>query len=408
MEKIKTFLERWGLLLGLALLIPCFLWAAQTLLAFTNVPNSNFFKIWLAGNLAWTGNDAYSPAAWFNGHQFAGSTWMPEKTFLYPLPLAYALAPLGALPLREGYVIWAFLSLLACAASIFLLVNQWPESKLKLFALPALLAVLLFAPTLETAGKGTLGAVLLLGIAGALELFKRKQPMLGGIFLSFLLLKPQLGAPILAVMGLWLVFRRDWRGIAGIFLGGLLLLAVGMAGDAQWVGKFVHISQQKLGLTFGAQPTLFSLASLVCTKDQSCAVGLGGILSLVLIWRLSHFFFRQSEKLSALVAISIAIPAGMLMTPYLWSYDHVLLVVPFIWLAYQIIRRTEKYIFAMLFLVVMDTAAGIGLYLQGLRPEKDFWSILVPFLTLLLVVGFALRGDALDEPGPAPLKPANP
>jgi hypothetical protein len=402
MEKVKIFLARWWVILGLLALIPFFLWFAQNLALFTNIPNSNFFKIWLAGHLAGQGNDPYSPAAWLNGHQAAGSTWIPEKAFLYPLPLAYILAPLGLTSLRDGYVLWAFLSLLACAASLFLLVNQWKESNLKLFSLPLLIAILLFAPALETAGKGTIGAVLLLGTVCAIELFNRNKPLMGGSFLSLLLLKPQLGAPILAITGVWLIFRRDWRGIAGIFLGGLLLLAVGLAGDAQWVGKFINISQQKLGLAFGSQPTVFSLASLLCTKDQTCTIGLGGIVSVGLIRWMAYLFFRKSRELSALVAISFAIPLGMLITPYLWSYDHILLVVPFAWLVYQIIRRTEKYIVAMLFLTLMDIAAAIGLYLQGFRPEKDFWSILVPALTLVLMGIFIHKGYGKTEtPQPA-------
>jgi hypothetical protein len=74
-----------------------------------------------------------------------------------------------------------------------------------------------------------------------------------------------------------------------------------------------------------------------------------------------------------------------------------LLVVPFVWLVHQIIRRTEKYSVAMLFLTLMDIAAAIGLYLQGLRPEKDFWSILVPAFTLVLVGIFILKGYGETE-----------
>lgn len=390
-DKIRNFLERWwGLLALLAISLPGW-FAARRLAAFTNIPNSNFFKIWLAGHLIWTGGNPYSPIDWINGHLAAGSTWIPEAGFLYPLPLAYLLAPFGLLSAHAGYIAWAFLSTLACAAAVIIMVNAWPETRLKVFSLLLLIAVFLFAPALETIGKGTIGAVLLLVAVCAIELFRRAKPFAAGLVFSILLLKPQLGVPILAGIGVWLAARRDWRALAGMATGAGLLFLSASARDIHWLTEFIQVSRQKLGETFGTQPTLFSAAALVCANGQACTLWLGALFSLALTLPIAYVLWRKANELSALQAYNLVAPLGLLITPYLWSYDHVLLVASFVWLAYQLILRTKKYVFAMFFLIAIDLIAGVGFFLTGLRPEKDFWSIVVPLVALLLVLWFSSR-----------------
>lgn len=397
MDKLKIFFERWWIGLGLVVFIPILWLIAQSFVLYTDIPNSNFFKIWLAGNMILTGADPYSPADWLNGHLAFHSSWVPEKAFLYPLPLAYILSPLGLFPPAQAYTIWAFLSMLACVGAIFILVNQWEQPKLKLFAFLFIITIFFFAPMLETVGKGTIGALLLLAIAFACELLRREKSFFGGIVFSILLLKPQLGVPILAGIGLWMLFRRDWHGLSGVAAGTAILFIIGEVGDLLWVTKFLAVSQQKFGLAFGSQPTVFSMAGLVCANGPVCTLGLGSLLSLALGSCMARILFLKAGELSVVEAFSLAAPVGMLVTPYLWSYDHILLIIPLIWLVYQLILRTEKFTYAMLFLIAMDAVAGLGFFLQGVRPEKDFWNFTVPLLTLILVVCFVAL--PLRKPG---------
>jgi hypothetical protein len=399
-EKIKTFFARWWVLVALLILMPL-LWPVALVVAqSTDIPDSNFFKMWLASHLVWTGGDPYSPVDWLNGHLAFHSTWIPEKAYLYPLPLAYLLSPLGLMMPLQAYKIWVFLSLLGFVMATFILVNQWEESKLKPFSLLLIVFFFFFAPVIQTVGKGTLGAFLLVGAACACELLKRQKPFWGGMFFAILLLKPQLGVPILTFMSLWMLFRRDWRALAGLAAGGALLFLIGELGDLYWLTRFLSVSQQKFGLSFGFQPTVFSMASLICNHQQTCTVGLGSALSLGLAACITHLFFLKAKEFSAVAAFGVAAPVGMLITPYLWSYDHILLLIPLIWLTYHWIVRTKKFVFAVLFLLIMDVLAGVGFFLQGLRPEKDFWNFVIPLCVMGLALFFILRPlPKVDEQG---------
>jgi hypothetical protein len=382
MGKVVSFLKRWWVLLALLSLSPLFWWYVQVGAGRVYFPNSNFFKLWLAGHLAGIGSNPYSSQDWFNGHTAFGATWIPERIFLYPLPLAFLLIPLGWLALSQAYSVWAFLTLFATTASLFLLIDLWEESRLKIFALPMIVALLFFAPTLEAPGKGTLGGLVLLAMVLSLYLFNRRMWMIGGMLSALLLVKPTFGAPALVLLGLWFLSRREWRGIAGIFVGSLFLYTLGAVVNPQWPLQFLIMGQQKVGEYLGTQPTLFNAAGFFCQRSPVCSYGLGAALSLVLIGVVILLIFRKTRTLDSLEAMGLILTTSLLVTPYLWSYDFILLIIPLSWIVHQLILRTKSYWVPILFLIILDITAGAGLYLQSQSPQKDLWNILIP-LTLL-------------------------
>jgi hypothetical protein len=386
MEKVVNFLKRGWVWLALLALSPLLWWFVQVGAAKAYFPNTNFFKLWLAGHLAGIGGNPYFPQDWFNGHAAYGATWIPERIFLYPLPLAYLLVPLGWLALSQAYSVWAFLTLLAAAASLFLLIDLWQEDRLKIFALPMMVALFFFAPVLEAPGKGTLGGILLLVMVIALYLFDRQRWIAGGMLSALLLVKPTFGAPALILLGLWFLSRREWRGIAGITAGSLLLYVLGAMLDPRWPIQFLGMGQQKMGEYLGTQPTVLNLTGFFCRQGPACSYGLGAAASLIVVGVTVLLLFRKTRPLDSLEVMSLILTVSLLVTPYLWSYDFVLLIIPLSWIVHQLILRTKSYWVPILFLIVLDVAAGAGLYLQGQAPQKDLWNILLPLTLLGLLI----------------------
>jgi len=386
MERIISFLKRWWVWPALLALSPLFWWYVQVGAASVNFPNTNFFKLWLAGHLAGIGSNPYSLQDWFNGHTAFGATWIPEGIFLYPLPLAYFLIPLGWLALSQAYSVWAFLTLLATTASLFLLIDLWEESRLKIFALPMMVALFFFAPMLEAPGKGTLGGLLLLAMVLSLYLFNHRMWLIGGMLSALLLVKPTFGAPALILLGLWFLSRREWRGIVGIITGSLFLYALGAVVNPQWPLQFLVMGQQKVGEYLGTQPTALNVAGFFCQRSPACSYGLGAAVSLVLIGVVVFLIFRKTRLLDSLEAMSLILTTSLLVTPYLWSYDFVLLIIPLSWIVHQLILRTKSYWVPILFLITLDIIAGAGLYLQSVSPQKDLWNILIPMALMGMLI----------------------
>ncbi|MEI7846561.1 MAG: hypothetical protein WCK35_12225, partial [Chloroflexota bacterium] len=95
--------------------------------------------------------------------------------------------------------------------------------------------------------------------------------------------------------------------------------------------------------------------------------------------------------LSPLMAFSAAIPIGVLLPPYLWSYDYVLLIIPICYISFDLIRRWESYLQATIFLLLLDVISIAGLIMFWMNPEsnaltiqRDMWSIWVALLVLLM------------------------
>ncbi|MDW8227745.1 MAG: hypothetical protein RMJ60_08105, partial [Anaerolineales bacterium] len=71
--------------------------------------NSDFFTFWLAARLVLEGYNPYLTDIWVGGHHLYGATWIPNQTFIYPLPVALLFLPLGALPLYWAYLLWVWI-----------------------------------------------------------------------------------------------------------------------------------------------------------------------------------------------------------------------------------------------------------------------------------------------------------
>jgi hypothetical protein len=89
------------------------------------------------------------------------------------------------------------------------------------------------------------------------------------------------------------------------------------------------------------------------------------------------------------MAFSAAIALGVLLPPYLWSYDYVLLIIPICYIAFELIRWRETYLYSTLFLLLLDLISIVGLVQFWMNPasdsltiQRDMWSIWVAFLVL--------------------------
>jgi hypothetical protein len=216
-------------------------------------------------------------------------------------------------------------------------------------------------------------------------LLECSKPYLAGIVLSTLILKSSQGLPILFLLGLWLLFKRDWQVIIGMVSGSLVLLLSGLIYDPQWIQKFINVSQTVSGRTLGLQSNIYSFAYLGCSKDVYCmgifgTVGLGIVLGLG-----SYYLWRYRDLLTNWEAINIIIPLGFLSTIYLWSYDQLLYIIPIIWIMIKLVERTKSYLIPFLFLLGLDILSLTALVVLA-KTHEDLLSI----STTIVILGICL------------------
>ncbi len=396
-EKLLVLLSRWWILLVLICLLPVY-----TLIAINNersvdYVNNGFFTFWLSGSMAWTGGHPYNSTDWVNGHHTNGATWIPNKIFPYPLPLALLTAPLGFFPIGQAYIIWDILAQFMIAGCILYLAKQWAGLNKQLFAVFVLTATILNGNIFLGLMTGTISALFLLFLTLSLFFFNRNKPILAGIMLAGLALKPPL-LTITFLIGLWLLIHQNWKAIAGITIGGIGLLLIGFIQDVNWLQKFQGAGENLLSMRVGNQPTLLSYTRLLCHGDMSC--GFTYYLSFAVILLLLYFIiiWKKKELLTPIQAFCLAITFGILLPPYIWSYDYAILIIPICFVSFELIRRKESYVYSTVFLLLLDILSIFGLIMFWMSPEssaltiqRDMWSLWVAVFVLLTSSFLALN-----------------
>lgn len=407
MEKVKIFLERWWAVLTLVTLLPVYYGIAINNERSVDYINNGFFTFWLSGSMLWTGENPYSTIDWVNGHHINGSTWIPEKIFGYPLPLALVTAPLGLLPVEKAYILWNMLAQVLIALCILWLATHWEGLNRQAYAIFVLVATILNGNVFLGLMTGTFAALFLVFLTLSLYLMETRHPLLAGIALAGLALKPPL-LSMVVLIGIWLLFQRNWRAIGGIILGGLGLFVIGLIQDPRWVQKFAGVGENLFSKRLGNQPTIISYTRLACNGDLTCTFLAYGLVALAFVAVFAFLIWRKRATLSPLMVFSAAIVLGVLLPPYIWSYDYALLVIPICYIAFDLIRRRETYLHSTLFLLVLDVLSIVGLFLFWMNPDsealtiqRDMWSIWMALLVLSITWWMVFRMPVEKPESPA-------
>src|SRR5512146_542344 len=136
MQSVKNSPQRTGsqtsavvMTVLLAALAVLFVWKAQANYRTQDPLNSNFFSFWLSGHMVWTGENPSDASQFQAGFDTYRATYRPSKILQYPLPLMYFMAPIGWLPVQQGYFAWLLISQVILAFAIYSLLGPQPARR---------------------------------------------------------------------------------------------------------------------------------------------------------------------------------------------------------------------------------------------------------------------------------------
>jgi hypothetical protein len=281
---------------------------------------NDFVNVWAAGRLVlnghaaqaydWTIHRQVQEAA--IGHAFDGA-----YRWHYPPPFLFAAAAVATLPYIPAGIAWLIATGAAYAAAIRGIVGErvgW-------------LIALGFPGAIWNVTAGQNGFLTTALIGGALGLLER-QPVLAGICLGALTYKPQFGILfplVLAVTGRWCAFAT--AATTAVALAALSLAAFGTAPWLTLTNSVATANQlvladggmgwSKLQSVFGLVRALGGGETLAWIVHGSCAVA--AAVAITLLWRTRAPYDLKAAALATAV---------VLVTPYAFAYDLVLLAVP--------------------------------------------------------------------------------
>lgn len=379
----KTF-KVLSTLVILVLIASIFHWRAYQNFTRENYYTSNIFVFWLSGKLILEGQSPYNVEDWENGHERFSTVSPKEPTFLYPLPVALFLTPLGFLSLGQAYYVWQIISLLIIGIVVYSLLNQWKSTAHSRLLIPIILSLLYFGPVYLTLKIGSIGPFSLLCVLCALYFLDKKNLFMAGLILSFTMIKPPQGAMLLITLGILFILAKQWKFIYGVILGGILILILGLVIDFHWVSTFIQSSQAALDRRLGVQSNVWSFSYLVCNEDTFCysILGVTGMLALLAIT--IYYLSRNYQKIGNWETFNLIIPISFIATLYLWAYDQILYIFPIVWIISTLVQKSKSYVLSVCFIIILDMYSIFALVQQA-TTSHDLWSIGTTLLVLLFL-----------------------
>ncbi|NDU87097.1 MAG: DUF2029 domain-containing protein, partial [Ferrovum sp.] len=238
----------------------------------------------------------------------------------YPPTFYLAILPLALIPHMTAYLVFITITLTSYAAVLWRII---PKQE-------TLWALVAFSGSWINIRAGQNG-FLTAAIAGAALIFLGKRPLLAGILIGLLAIKPQLAVlfPVaLMAAGLWRSFI-----MAALTVMVFAIVSVGVLGDTTYHAWLQALPLPERYLESGylplpAMPTVFSFLRLLGVPVSAAYLGhtvvaIGATMILWKVWR------RSSNEMLRGAALTTA---TFLVSPYVYNYDLAWLALAIAWM----------------------------------------------------------------------------
>jgi arabinofuranan 3-O-arabinosyltransferase len=339
--------------------------------------DSDFRVFWAAARLVLSGD----PLAAFDDTRLDGeygevtTAWMP---WLYPPGYLFLVTPIGALPYAPAYLVMTLLSVAAMALA----------SRPFTGGVRPLWAALTLAPAyLPALVIGQNSLIWLAVLLAALYALRSGRPVLAGVIIGCLTLKPQLGL----LIPLALLAAGQWRTIFAAAATTVLLAALPtlVTGVEYW-----RLLIEKVGLHGDRMITLIGELDLtVGPFFFASMLGLPAQVALALQWAitglaaLSVLIFWRSSRIGFDVRVALLMIAILLSAPYLWYYEAAMMpAIGLFLLRAGILNTRPLHLVLLVFLWIGAGLQSANVFLH-LVPDRYLGGVIV---TPVLLIAFAL------------------
>jgi hypothetical protein len=290
-------------------------------------PLFDFTVFWTASRMAESGRalQAYDPDFLQQAVRQLRPLYQWVFGWYYPPAFYLMVYPLGWLPLGLSYLFFCLISLLGLGGLLYRLL-KWEG---------VLWGVLSSATLLNffTGQNGLLTAAVAATALWNLE----KRPILAGVLIGVLSIKPQLGIlfPFALIAGGY--WRTLW--VAGIstllFMGGAVAI-LGIDTFQAWfqVIPLSRVTFEDQYMAWILMPTLFSLGRQLGFPVAQAYAG-QALCALLAIWAVWQGW-RSLRKAPAALRYALLMMASILATPYAYYYDLTWAMVSLVWLVSDI------------------------------------------------------------------------
>jgi|ERR1019366_1408926 hypothetical protein len=281
-----------------------------------NAGNKDFVSYWAAGQLLIRHSNPYDAAAVLRVEKSVGFQ-ESKPLIMRNAPFALVLAlPLGLVPAKLGVVLWSLLLVASIMASVRVLwsINGRPPDRPHLFGY-------IFAPTLACMTLGQTSVFALLGLVLFLR-FHLTRPVVAGVCIALLAIKPHLVLPLGLVLLLWVQSRRAYSVLLGAAAGILCAMIPPIYFDRSVLAHYWPVLTQA-NAESARMPNLSAIVRLGIDPHAAWAQFAPTIVGCLWgIW----YFSRNAKEWDWNRHGSLLLLASVWVAPFSWFTDEIIVL----------------------------------------------------------------------------------
>ena len=344
----------------------------------------DFYVFWAAAKLAVQGVpfDAFDVTRLQQAAGVTDTDWMP---WAYPPGLMMVLMPLGLLPFAAAWAVFEAVSVIALGLAVRPFSTGRFQVLLAAAFAPAALPCLLV-------GQTTL--LWIAGLLAALAALRANRPVLAGVFVGLLTLKPQLGI----LLPLALLACGAWRTILSAIVTTAVVAAVPtwLFGSAYWPVMLEMMAAHGDAV----RESIAGNNRMISPYAALAGAGVAEPLALALQWAVTAvcalvvFLVWRAPAAAFDLRAAVLFTAIPLASPYLWFYGSAFLApaVLFMWRAGALGLRPAAMLLGLAMwlglgpstLIALNSAPGLEVF--------RFYFVLINATALLVCLRCVLRG----------------
>jgi hypothetical protein len=179
--------------------------------------------------------------------------------------------------------------------------------------------------TLLSLYVGQINTLVLFGLAVFISLKKPEHQYFRGIGLALTTIKPHLVILTLPLIILDSIYNKQWKILIGFFGSLLVCLVILFALYPSWPIGFWNLVSSGMS-TIRETPTISGLIAYTTGQSWGKWLWIPSLLSSIVIW------WTRKDSLDHDKMIHVSIILGLLISPIGWSYDQIMLLIPFLYL----------------------------------------------------------------------------
>ncbi len=384
------------------LLVLCF-WlglngqVAQATELSTSRDPGDFIEYWASAHLLLNRVNPYSPEEMLSLQRTIVPdridpllTWNPPWTLFFTAPFGFMSFPIA-------HLLWLILNttvLIICSPLLWKIYGGNPSQ-----ARVAWLICFATIPTYMVLSLNQITPLVLLGIVGFLNFYRRKLFFLSGLSLTLAAIKPHLVYLFCLALLLWVIDRRQWT----IFFGGLAgiasatLLPLLLVPDVFSLYLAQYSTELALKPLDWQTPTLSTALGYVIGSNTLWVRALPtllGIVWLTIYWRKNKNDWDWVKQMPVLLLTS------QLATPFAWTFDQILLLPALMEVAVWTSQSTRLAVIIKA-IVVAFAMINLGpLIINAVVPYYQwlFWMVPLYWIAYMHLKGTELKLDKSFNP----------